>query len=167
MNAPELSTTDDILSTRDSFRMIRPEEYERLGIDSTDIPLGTFPALKHPSQLPSTYGGNAYGFGIFESSDRLTHEDIAFIDSLSFDDPDEIKGHYKTLNELYRKTGILIRFSAKGKPFYLIPTHLVSSSLSHIQSKLNEIEKVIASHKKKYPKEQYDIGLLAQQDDFI
>jgi len=147
--------------------MIRPEEYDAFGIDPADIPLGTFPALKHPSQLPSTYGGNAYGFGIFESSDRLSLKDIEFIQSLSFDNPDEIRTHYKSLNELYRKTGILIRFSSKGKPYYLIPVHLVSSSLSHIQSKLNEIEKVITFHKKKYLKEHYDIGLLAQQDDFI
>jgi hypothetical protein len=166
MDPSELSSTD-IFSSRDSFRMIRPEEYDAFGIDPADIPLGTFPALKHPSQLPSTYGGNAYGFGIFESSDRLNPKDIAFIQSLSFDDPDEIRTHYKSLNELYRKTGILIRFSSKGKPYYLIPVHLVSSSLSHIQPKLNEIEKVVTFHKKKYLKEHYDIGLLAQQDDFI
>jgi len=147
--------------------MIRPEEYDEFGINPADIPLGTFPALKHPSQLPSTYGGNAYGFGIFESLDRLNTREIAFIQSLSFENPDEIRTHYKNLNELYRKTGILIRFSSKGKPYYLVPHHLVTSSLSHIQSKLNEIEKVITFHKKKYLKEHYDIGLLAQQDDFI
>ncbi len=147
--------------------MIRPEEYDEFGIDPSDIPLGTFPALKHPSQLPSTYGGNAYGFGIFESYDRLTHKDITFLQSLSFDNPAEVRTHYKSLNELYRKTGILIRFSTGGRPYYLIPVHLVSSSLSHIQSKLHEIKKVIAFHKKKYLKEQCDIGLLAQRDDFI
>lgn len=147
--------------------MIRPEEYDLFGIDPADIPFGTFPALKHPSQLPSTYGGNAYGFGIFESSDRLTHKEIQFLQSLSFHSSREIARHYKTLNELYRKTGILIRFSSKGKPYYLIPVHLVLSSLSHIQAKLTEIEKVITFHKKKYLKEHYDIALLAQQDDFI
>jgi len=147
--------------------MIRPEEYREFGIDPSDIPLGTFPALKHPSQLPSTYGGNAYGFGIFESYDRLTRKDIRLIQSIAFENPDEVKKQYKRLNELYRKIGILIRFSNQGKPYYLIPVHLVSSSLSHIQSKLNEIEKIINFHKKKYLKEHYDIGLLAHQDDFI
>jgi hypothetical protein len=157
----------DTLSSRDFYRMIRPEEYDELGIDPSDIPLGTFPALKHPSQLPSTYGGNAYGFGIFESHDRLSQTDIKFIQSISFDNPDEVRHHYRDLNELYRKTGILIRISSKGRPYYLIPIHLVSSSLSHIQSKLNEIAKIITFHKKKYLKEQYDIGLVAQQDDFV
>lgn len=166
MNPPEPSSTD-ILSSRDSFRMIRPEEYNTFGIDPADIPLGTFPAMRHPSQLPSTYGGNAYGFGIFESSDRLSYKDIDFIQSLSFHNPDEIRRNYKGLNELYRKSGILIRFSSKGKPYYLIPVHMVSSSLSNIQSKLNEIEKVITFHKKKYLKEHYDIGLQTKPDDFI
>ena len=147
--------------------MIRPEEYDELGIDPSDIPLGTFPALQHPSQLPSTYGGNAYGFGVFESHGRLNQSDIKFIQSISFDNPDEVREHHRDLNELYRKTGILIRISSRGRPYYLIPIHLVSSSLSHIQSKLNEIAKIITFHKKKYLKEQYDIGLVAQQDDFV
>lgn len=147
--------------------MIRPEEYPLFGIDPSDIPLGTFPALDHPSQLPSSYGGNAYGFGIFESHDRLNHKEIQFIQSIAFEDPEEVRKHYKRLNELYRKIGLLIRISTRGKPYYLIPVHLVSSSLSHIQSKLNEIEKIIQFHKRKYLKEHYGIGLMVERDDFI
>jgi hypothetical protein len=152
---------------KDAFRLIRPDEYPAFGLDPSDIPLGTFPALKHPAQLLSSYGGNAYGFGIFESYDRLSRYDIQFIQSIDFKNRDDVKKHHKRINELYRKLGILARFSSHGKPFYLIPIHLVTSSLSHIQSKLREIEKIVNLHKEKYPKEQYDIGLVAHQDDFI
>ncbi len=152
---------------RDSFRLIRPDEYPKFGLDPSDIPLGTFPALKHPAQLLSSYGGNAYGFGIFESYDRLNHSDIQFIQSVDFKNPDDVKKHHKRVNELYRKIGILTRFSSHGKPFYLIPIHLVTGSLSHIQSKLNEIVKIVNFHKRKYLKEHYDIGLVAHRDDLI
>ena len=55
----------------DSFRFIKPEEYETLGIDPGDIAPGTFPAHKRPSQIPSRFGGNAYGIGFIEVYYRL------------------------------------------------------------------------------------------------
>ncbi len=166
MNGLDLPA-DGTFWNKDSFRLIRPDEYPKFGLDPSDIPLGTFPALKHPAQLLSSYGGNAYGFGIFESYDRLNHYDIQFIQSIDFKNRDDVKKHHKRINELYRKIGILTRFSGHGKPFYLIPIHLVTGSLSHIQSKLSEIEKIVNFHKRKYLKERYDIGLVAHQDDFI
>ena len=51
----------------DSFRFLKPEEFESFGILPSDIPLGTFPALKHPTHLQSRYGGDAYGFGLSRS----------------------------------------------------------------------------------------------------
>ena len=58
----------------DPFNFIKQEEFEALGIDSDDIPQGTLAAHKHPPQLPSRFGGNAYGFGFFEIYDRLDHK---------------------------------------------------------------------------------------------
>ncbi len=150
---------------KDSFRIIKPEDFKALGIDENDAPLGTFPALKHPSHLSSKFGGNAYGFGLFEVYDRLRPKDIKLIQSISFDSPEDIKRHYKELNEIYKKIGLLIRFSSLGKPYYLIPVHLISSTLSHIKSKVDEITKIVGYHRKKYLKEYYDIGLLTHQDD--
>ncbi len=166
MNGLDLSAGGTFWN-KDSFRLIRPDEYPKFGLDPSDVPLGTFPALKHPAQLLSSYGGNAYGFGIFESYDRLNHYDIQFIQSIDFKNRDDVKKHHKRINELFRKIGILTRFSSHGKPFYLIPIHLVTGSLSHIQSKLNEIAKIVNFHKTKYLKEHYDIGLVAHRDDFI
>jgi hypothetical protein len=66
-----------------SFRFIKPDEFEVLGINPADIPLGTFPALKQPTQLQSRFGGNAYGFGLFEVHDRLETENIKLLHSIT------------------------------------------------------------------------------------
>ena len=41
----------EIFWQKDTFRFIKPDEFETLGIDPSDIPPGTFPAQKHPSYL--------------------------------------------------------------------------------------------------------------------
>ena len=53
-------------SAEAQFRPIKPEQYARLGIDSQDIPNGTFAAQDHPTFLHSRFGGNAYGLGLIE-----------------------------------------------------------------------------------------------------
>ncbi len=138
-----------------------------LGIDPADIPLGTFAALQHPSHLPSKFGGNAYGVGLFEAYDRLKPEDIKLLQSVTFDNTEDIRNNYKGLNALYAHIGLLIRFSSLGKPYYLIPVHLASETLTHIKSKVNEITKIVGFHRKKYLKEYYDIGLVTHQDALI
>ncbi len=152
---------------KDPFNFIKPEELESLGIDTADIPAGTFAAHKHPSQLPSRFGGNAYGFGFFEIYDRLKPREIQLLQSISFENQDDIKKHYEKINQIYKKIGLLIRFSKQGQPYYLIPVHLVSNTLIHIQSKVDEVTKIINFHRKKYFKEHHDIGLVTNTDDFI
>ncbi|MBW1729533.1 MAG: hypothetical protein JRH08_01815 [Deltaproteobacteria bacterium] len=152
---------------KDTFRFIKPDEYTSLGIDAEDIPIGTFPALKHPAHLPSRFGGNAYGSGIFEIYDRLKADDIRLLQRVSFENPEELKKHYKVINRIYKKMGLLIRVSRLGKPYYLIPAHLVSNTLHHIRIRLEEISKIIQFHRKKYLKEQYVIGVLTHKDDLI
>ncbi|MBW2609387.1 MAG: hypothetical protein JRC68_03465 [Deltaproteobacteria bacterium] len=151
----------------DPFASIREDEFEGLGIDPADIPPGTFAAHKHPPQLPSRFGGNAYGFGFFEIYNRLYPEDIKLLQSSTFDKPDQIKQHYKKINQIYKKIGLLIRFSGLGKPYYLIPVHLLSTSLANIKNKADEIKKIIDFHRKKYMKESAMIGLLTHADDPI
>lgn len=104
---------------KDSFRSIKPEEFKALGIDPADIPLGTFAARKNPSHLNSRFGGNAYGFGLFETYDRLKPKDLKLFQSITFDNPEDIANHYKDINEIYRNIGLLIRFSKLGNPYYL------------------------------------------------
>ena len=151
----------------DSFRFIEPEEFQALGIDPEDIPTGTFPALKHPSQLLSRFGGNAYGFGLVEVHDRLKPKDIKLLQTIHFENPQGIRRYYRKLNDIYRQIGLLIRFSSLGKPYYLIPVHLVSNTLTHIKAKVDEITKIVGFHSRKFFQERHEIGLLAQQDDLI
>ena len=151
----------------DSFGFIKAEDFESLGIDASDIPSGTFPARKHPSRLLSRFGGNAYGFGFFEAYDRLGPRDQRLLQSITPDKPEYLRGSYKEINRVYENMGLLIRFSSLGKPYYLIPVHYVSRSLSSIRSKAEEITDLIQTHKKKTLKESLRIGFLTHSDDLL
>ncbi|MDB9823066.1 hypothetical protein OAC89_05125 [Deltaproteobacteria bacterium] len=151
----------------DPFSIIKQKDFNFLGINPADIPPGTFPAHRHPQLLSSRFGGNAYGFGLFEIYDHLGKEDIAILQSIPFDNPDIIKEHYETINRIYKKIGLLIRFSSRGKPYYLIPLQLLSSTLTNIKIKADEISKIIKYHRRKYLKEGHRIGILTHTADPI
>lgn len=151
----------------DPFGFIRPESFAAFGIDPADVPPGTFAAHRHPSQIESRFGGNAYGFGLFELGDRLSPEDIELLHSFSEDDPETIRRHYRELNRIYKSLGLLIRFTSQGKPFYLVPANLVSSTISNIRYKAEEISKVVDFHRRKFLKERHCIGLITHADDLL
>lgn len=159
--------TPDTGNEADGFGFIKPEELEILGIDPADIPAGTLPALKHPAQLPSRFGGNAYGFGLFELGDRLARNEVAFLQEIQSGNALDIGRNAKRLNGILQALGLLIRFSSRGRPYYLIPIHLVSNTLTHVKTRVEEISKIIEFHGKKYLKEQHDIGILSPTDDLI
>ena len=149
------------------FQFIKPEDFDIFGIHPLHVPVGTFVSLKHPSQLRSRFGGNAYGCGLFEDFDRLRPKEIRSLQSISLEKPEEIKAHYKEINEIYRKMGLLIRFSRFGKPYYLIPVHLISNTLTHVRGRVDEISKIIEFHGRKYLKEYPRIGIFSRQDELI
>jgi hypothetical protein len=163
--------TDSILLEsflkEDSFGFIKAEDFKSLGIDASDIPPGTFPAHKHPSRLLSRFGGNAYGFGFFEAYDRLSPRDQRLLQSITPDKPEYARRSFKDINRIYENMGLLIRFSSLGKPYYLIPVHYVSRSLSTIRNKADEITGVIQAHRKKTLKESLRIGFLTHSDDLL
>ena len=151
----------------DPFGIFKPEEFNSLGIDPSDIPQGTLAAKRHPPLLSSRFGGNAYGIGFFEIYDHLDSDDIKFLQSVSFEDPDRIKKHYKKINRIYRRIGLLIRFSSLGEPYYLIPSYLVSISITNSKNKSDEISKIIHFHRRKYLKESHKIGMVTNTGDPI
>lgn len=164
---PNESLSTEHLLEESSFKPIRPEEYASLGVDPADILLGTFPSLKHPSQLQSRFGGNAYGLGLFEIYDRLDDEDIEFLQSIDLDNTEDIRNNFKRINQIYKRIGLLIRFSGFGRPYYLIPFHILSNTLAHIRSRVYQISKIIEYHSKKFLKEHSAIGIIGQQDDLV
>jgi hypothetical protein len=151
----------------DSFGFIKAEDFDSLGIDASDISPGTFPAHKHPSRLLSRFGGNAYGFGFFEAYDRISPKDQRLLQSITPDKPEYAKRFYREINRIYENMGLLIRFSSLGKPYYLIPAHYVSHTLSTIRNKAEEISGVIHVHRKKTLKEILRIGFLTHSDDLL
>jgi hypothetical protein len=127
------------LSSKDVFsyfQRIPPEEYEAYGIDKDDIPFGTFAALKHPESLKSHLGGNAYGSGLFEHR-ALSDEELRILESFDPSDPESLKKHFLTINELYRKMGLLIRLSRKGIFYYLIPLSFITHFMTDIRIRVN------------------------------
>jgi hypothetical protein len=151
----------------DPFGIIKKEEYKGLGIDHADIPPGTVAARRHPPLLSSRFGGNAYGIGLFEIHSHLAKDDIKKIKTVNLDNPDEVKTHYKDINKIYKKIGLLIRVSSLGHPYYLIPSHLLTTSLANIKNKADAISKIIEHHRKKYLKESHKIGVLTHSADPI
>jgi len=149
------------------FQFINPDDFPSLGIDPSSVPLGTFASFKHPSQLRSRFGGNAYGLGLFEDYDRLKPSEIEQLQAINLRNANDIRAHYRVLNEIYRKMGLLIRFSSHGKRYYLIPVHLMSNSLIHVMAKVDEISKIVGFHRKKFLKEYHKIGVLCRPDDLI
>ncbi len=165
--APTETLPAEAFWLQDAFRFIKPEEFEAFGVDPADIPLGTFPALKHPSQLPSRYGGNAYGIGLFESYDRLKPKEFWLVQSISLERSADLRKHHRQLNTVYKKMGLLVRISRRGQPYYLIPAHLVSNTLSRVRAKVEEISKIIDFHRKKYLTEHHRIGVVCHRDDLV
>ena len=161
------SRSQDYFWSSDPFGIIKSEEYDALGINPSDITPGTSAAHRHPPLLTSRSGGNAYGFGFFEIYEHLESEDVKLLQSITYDNPEQIKKHSAELNRIYKKIGLLIRFSNHGTPYYLIPVQLVSASARNIKDKADEISKVIDSHCKRHMKENYSIGVLTHEDDPI
>jgi len=148
------------------FRLIRPEDYELYGINPQDVPMGTFASEDHPSFLPSRYGGNAYGLGLMEQS-VLSRGDTDFLEDFDFQNSVEISRNAKRLNAIYQKLGLLIRFSRKGKRYFLIPINLVAHSLQDIKTKADEIEELIFQHIFDTRTEKLDVGLLTSSHDLL
>jgi len=161
------SRSQESFWSEDPFGIIVPDDFAKLGIDPSDITPGTLAANRHPPLLSSRFGGNAYGFGFFEIYDRLEAEELKLIQSITFDNQDQIGKHSAALNRIYKKIGLLIRFSSLGKPYYLIPNQLVSESVMNIKDKADEIAKIISFHCKKYAKNNLVIGVLTHDDDPI
>ena len=150
-----------------SYKIIQPEHFASLGIDPQDVPVGTFVAEDHPPFLASRFGGNAYGLGIVEQMDKLDSSEIDFLESLNFNDPVSLKKNYRRINSIYRKLGLLMRFSRRGKRYFLIPINWVSHSLEDIKDKVDEIEGILVKQVYQRKKEKLNIGLLTASNDLI
>jgi hypothetical protein len=165
---PHSQPLPDRIRTYDiSYQLIRPEEFASLGIDAQDVPVGTFVAGDHPPFLASRFGGNAYGFGIVEHQDKLDASELEFLEHLDFTDQAILKRHYRRINSIYRKLGLLMRFSRQGRRYFLIPINWVSHSLEDIRDKVDEIERILIKQIYQLKKEKLNVALLTAANDLV
>ncbi len=124
------------------YRFISPDNYRQWGIDPEDVPIGAIAAENHPPFLPDRFGGNAYGLGIYEQN-LLSPDELELIESLDMTKPSHVSEHYRPLNDIFKSLGLLIRYTDKGLPYYLIPRQFVAHFLVEIQTITDEVEDFI------------------------
>jgi hypothetical protein len=148
------------------YSFISPESFGKLGINPDDVPLGTFPAEDHPPFLPNRFGGNAYGLGFYEQS-VLADDEARLLDNLDLADPEQVRANYTLVNELFKRLGLLIRFSSKGEPYYLIPRQYVAHYLVEIQAKTEEITSLLGRLLPKRLREDLSVAILAPESELL
>ena len=148
------------------YRIIPPQRYQELGIDPEDVPLGTLPAEDHPPFLPDRFGGNAYGLGLYEHR-LLSTEDARLLEKLDLDDPSQVARHYRRLNEILKRLGLLVRFSAKGRPFYLIPRQMLGQLMVELQSQASEIARFLEHLRSEAAEQKLRVGLVSTDPELL
>ena len=148
------------------YSFISADSYAKYGIDPGDVPLGTYPAEDHPPFLPNRFGGNAYGLGFYEQG-VLTTREGALLESLDLDDPKVVADEYQVINDLFKRLGLLIRYSKKGLPYYLIPSRYVAQYLVEIRAKTDEIKNLLESLFFKRMREDLKVALLSEESELL
>ena len=148
------------------YRFIAPERFGQLGIDPEDVPLGTFPAEDHPPFLPDRFGGNAYGLGLFEQT-VLPQEEERLLEELDLDNPNQVAGHYRQLNDIFKRLGLFIRYSNQGQPFYLIPRQFVAHFLVEVRAKADIITSFLSDLLARRLRETMRVGLVGGDHELL
>ncbi len=148
------------------YRFIPPERFQELGIDPEDVPLGTFPAEDHPPFLPDRFGGNAYGLGLYEQG-VLPPQQARLLEAVDLDDPAQVADNYRTLNDVFKRLGLLIRYSRSGRPFFLIPRQYVAHFLVEVQARTDEIVSFLSGLLSRRLRESLKVGIVAGEHELL
>ncbi len=148
------------------YRFIDPERFTELGIDPDDVPLGTYPAEDHPPFLPDRLGGNAYGLGLFEQA-TLPPEQTRLVESLDLGDAQVVAANYRELNDIFKRLGLLIRYSRQGRPFFLIPRQYVAHFLVEVRARADEIIAFLSGLMVRRLRETMRVGLLSAESELL
>lgn len=148
------------------YRLIPPESYQSFGVDQEDVPIGTFPAQDHPPFLPNRFGGNAYGLGFFEQS-ILPAGDALLLESVDLDDPAKVSKHYRDINDVFKRLGLLVRYSSRGEPFYLIPRQLLVRYLVELRAKVDRMASFLDRLMSHRLRENLSVGLIASDGELF
>ena len=148
------------------YRIIAPSRFAEMGIDREDVPMGTFPAEDHPPFLPDRFGGNAYGLGLYEQ-DKLSGPDELLLEAVDLSDPEQVAGQYRQINHIFKRLGLLIRYSSLGRPFYLIPRQYVAHFLVEVQAKADVIVAFLSRQFAKRLRETLRVGLISVDPELL
>jgi len=148
------------------YRFIDPERFAELGIDPDDVPLGTYPAEDHPPFLPDRLGGNAYGLGLFEQA-TLPPEQARLVEGLDLGDSEAVAANYREFNDIFKRLGLLIRYSRQGRPFYLIPRQYVAHFLVEVRARADEIIAFLSGLMVRRLRETMRVGLLSAESELL
>ena len=158
---------DQIRTLTEGYKIIDPDEYQAQGIDPAEIPLGTVASKNHPDYLLSRFGGNAFGLGLFEQTGRLGEEEARLLSELDLDDPEAVAAQASKINALYKRLGLFVRYSARGRPYYLIPLTWLAHSTAEVHNRAEEIERQVQTLVKEHYKERLSILLLTPSEDLV
>lgn len=148
------------------YKIIEPGRFTELGIEAEDVPMGTYPAEDHPPYLPDRYKGNAYGLGFFEQN-ALSEADAAFLESMDLAEPEQVRRHSRRINTIFKRLGLLIRYSNLGRPYYLIPRRFVAHFLVEVQAKVDEIAAFLRGLFSRRLRESLRVGVVTTDSDLI
>lgn len=148
------------------YKIIPPDRFTELGIRDDDVPMGTFPAENHPPHLPDRFRGNAYGLGLYEQSE-LSESEAALLEKVDLTDPAQAAANFSQVNAVFKRLGLLIRYSALGKPFYLIPRQFVAHLLVEVQAKVDQIIEFLEALLRRRLTESLRVGLVTNESDLI
>ncbi|RJX34406.1 MAG: hypothetical protein C4525_07225 [Desulfarculus sp.] len=166
MSGPKATLPPEVRRFSGLYRFIDPERFAELGIDPEDVPLGTYPAEDHPPFLPDRLGGNAYGLGLFEHT-ALAPEDARLMDRVDLSDPAQAAASHRRLNEIFKRLGLLIRYSRQGRRFFLIPRHYVAQFLVEVRARAEEITGFLSGLLARRLRERMRVGLLATEHELL
>ncbi len=165
-SSPRFGLPPEVRRFSGLYRFIGPERFAELGVDSEDVPLGTFPAENHPPFLPDRFGGNAYGLGLFEQT-ILPEEEAALLQKVDFCEPGQLAANYRGINDIFKRLGLLIRYSRLGQPFYLIPRQFVAHFLAEVQAKTDLITGFLGGLLGRRLRETMRVGLVASDYELL
>lgn len=148
------------------YKIIEPGRFAELGIEAEDVPMGTYPAEDHPPYLPDRCKGNAYGLGFFEQN-ALSDADAGFLESIDLDDPEQVRANARRINAIFKRLGLLIRYSNQGRPYYLIPRRFVAHFLVEVQAKVDEIVSFLRGLFSRRLRESLRVGVVTTDSDLI
>ena len=111
-------------------------------------------------------GGNAYGLGLFEHA-TLPPAEAGLVEKLDLGNAADVSANYRKLNDIFKRLGMLIRYSRQGAPFYLIPRQYLAHFLVEVRARADEIIAFLSGLMARRLKETLRVGLVSIESELL